>query len=758
MPRDTPESVDDTVPLNPSSVPHAEYSSLADLLKQAGYKETRVYTPEAEKRKIIKRTFDDDEDEVHALYGAFGLVPAKSDGDVRTRQTITEPSLPMKSSSSLLRSLALKEIAGGVDNDDRRKAAPGPQAAGMPTTPSMSAEENAWWGGGFAAGISRAAKAVMDRTPPSTTTSTFDSPGDRHGKVPAVVGLGLAHSGQGVRKVKSDLELERKDGKRRQQEDIAPLIRCRSDSPPERLYRQFFVTPPPEIPPLEYNAPPPPALDEDVFGYSPLPEDYEAQCDEDDVLYSAIDSFQVGSLGSSRSRTSSERSVDSETLVNMTEAFGSISTVDTKGPGARILMDAIEYDDVEDEDEEYDTDNRPTDVTIVLPNPEGEEEEEPQTDAADTDSESDESDDDGRPPSPRYREWSVGSERPIPLDLPPRALKYSDRAATLRNAKSTPALSQKPSWLGSLRAAVLGQQPEALHDLPSSPTSSNHGPLRITPATPAAPALVSASPILCDSASNEAEDLPAIPTSITNTVPNRSYIPLRVRASLAALRNAVGLAQAKEEEETPTLRPRMDWRTQGSQFAGWTWDKGPQNPMSSEADTTKVDELSMGMRVVSGATIDYSQSFFYKPTTPPHPKPSSTKASASRHEDVITNNPAKAALSLGKRRSVKSLRAALLLPVVESPIPPVPPIPQVFVTPADVATPPRSQGSPHVACTPPRPQPPMLAISSPGAWEAGLPPRQLVLEGEEWDAKDGGTPGDWGRKARRPRSPSRARV
>jgi hypothetical protein len=45
--------------------------------------------------------------------------------------------------------------------------------------------------------------------------------------------------------------------------------------------------------------------------------------------------------------------------------------------------------------------------------------------------------------------------------------------------------------------------------------------------------------------------------------------------------------------------------------------------------------------------------------------------------------------------------------------------------------------------------PPLLAILSPGAWEEGRPPRELVLEGEEWDAREGGVPGDWGQKGKK---------
>ena len=39
------------------------------------------------------------------------------------------------------------------------------------------------------------------------------------------------------------------------------------------------------------------------------------------------------------------------------------------------------------------------------------------------------------------------------------------------------------------------------------------------------------------------------------------------------------------------------------------------------------------------------------------------------------------------------------------------------------------------------PEPPALAILSPGAWEAGLPPRALVLEEEDWEARR--SAGNW---------------
>ena len=182
-----------------------------------------------------------------------------------------------------------------------------------------------------------------------------------------------------------------------------------------------------------------------------------------------------------------------------------------------------------------------------------------------------------------------------------------------------------------------------------------------------------------------------------------------------------------QESTSPTLSPRLDWGAQGEHFAGWNREKKRDAlPWGPEHD-------ALGISIVKEiAEIDYTKSFFYKPPTPPHPshKP--------RDEDTITSDdstPPAATVVARRQRSIKSLRAALLIPVAP---PPVPSIPSSFRSPSGLCTPPMDSIA--------RPYPPVLAISSPGALEAGLPPRQLVLEGEEWDARDGGAVGDWGRR------------
>jgi hypothetical protein len=662
-----------------------------------------VFTPESEKRRI-KRTLDED-DEINALYGAFGLSLSREDnsgGRVHARQTITEPSLPLKSSSSLLRRLALQDLPS--DN---------PPTLAKSSPSDSHSPSDGWWGGGLAASLGRAAKAVIDvSSPPVPPVPTL-------AKLPIdLPPVGLARPGP-VRKVKSNWELNR--GKRSttvepDQEQRPPptarVIRANTESPKRN---PVLSSPPPSIQALMNSAPPPvpPTFEDDTFGYSPLPLDYEDQCDDDTALYGDVDPFLVGSLGSS-SRYSSVQEADMDTLISL----GSRSSIESGdiglgGEGRRILANAVEYD------ENFDS---PTQPKLVLPEVDMHE---PDVPAA---------------PQAIEEASPPGNAEPAPA---PRPLKYGDRATKLRMAKSVPTLKHKPSWLESLRFAVYsraGYEPTPGTDLAHA--STVRGPIKISPATPAPPALVTAVPVICDSASAEAVDLPAIPPSITVTraPQTESYVPLRLRASLSALRSAVGLEeqQAAAEDATPVLSPRLDWKAQGNQFAGWDTGKDKQG-MSPASRARKSDSRrDSGARVSSGASIDYSKSFFYKPATPPRHSQDEMGTYHTGADSAIESTGSKDPV-LGKRRSVKSLRAALLLPV--APVPPVPAIPAAYRNSSTLSPSTPPSNATHLPL-----QPPILAISSPGAWEAGLPPRELVLEGEEWDAKDGGAPGDWGRR------------
>jgi len=670
------------------------------LLTQAGYKETRVYTPESEKR-IIKRTLDED-DEINALYGAFGLTPSKSSG-VHPRTTITEPSLPMKSSSTLLRRLALQNVPGANDKSDA---------------------QDAWWGGGITASLGRAAKAVMDKSQAQTTDDYADA------LAPSEAGLGRTGDVSGLRKktsVQKDQRFQRGVTEEPpQQEQRPPAIRSLSESPKRN---PEFKPPSASVQAIMDSAPAPAAIDDGIYGYSPLPLDYEDQCDEDDAMYSAMDSFQVGSLGSSTAHSS----ISMAEIDGMTLNFGSGSTVRSlfDGPGQRILLNTVEYDD------EFDS---PTSHNLVLPS---------------MDDESDVSDVEADPETsvsrPDIRRTSTEPEPVVQAELP-KQLKYGDRATKLRMAKSTPALKhQQSGWFDSIRSAVrsrAGYPP--LDAEPPMPVSTLQGPMKISPAVPVAPKLVVTSPVICDSVSTEAEDLPAIPSSITATAPKAdSYVPLRLRSSLAALRIAVGLPERKAiDASTPVLSPQLDWKAQGSQFAGWNWEKDKDGgEWATKAPAPEVEGLGLGMKMPDPEAVDYdySKSFFYKPATPPHPSHRSAPKTNDEEIHIPAGEIPRKEPAVGKRRSIKSLRAALLLPV--APPPPVPAVPALYRANSSSGLPPTTP--PPMKVIPPPVEAPILAISSPGAWEAGLPPRELVLEGEEWDARDGGVPGDWGKKVRK---------
>lgn len=653
-----------------------ELSSLEELLRQAGYKDTRVCTPEAEKVRKIKQTFEDDEaEELNDLYGTFGLKrqPSSRPALEHRIQNVTEPSVPFRSSSAMLRDLALQN----AKQTDRE------------TTPSSPpVEGSSWWEGGMAA-IGRAAKAVIEKSPP---------PGDPRSDRGLAVDSPTAKASDGLRKTKSNMELRSGQSPRsstlsreqRPPSPPAPPVQCMPE--PSGMITDFvderdMVN--------TYHPASQAVFDDEVYGYRPLPSEYEA---EDDTFHAT--SFEVGSLGSSEGRPSEDHGDDAEDIAdvhaidNDLHLFASGSEDLSDGVGRRVMQGARDYDD------EFDS---PPRLSSPLP--------EVDTSVA--------------------HEVRLGSQAPsLPATAP--SLKYSDRATKLRIAKSTPQLKTvKPqaSWFGSLRQAIMGPAPTEQE--PTATTSTSRAPgLRITPAAVAAPSLVTTSTVLCDSASNGAIDLP--PVQMRAAKPPTTYETLRLRPSLARLRQAVFPEPTVSEDATPTLSPRLEWDNQGEQFAGWGWSTKKPRPQGGRIPDVAAHATEAEDPVKPKGSIDYSKSFFYKPETPPR---KDTGTAATRPTPARSSTQPQ----LRTRRSEKSLRAALLLPVAA---PPVPAIPSRYslLRPSSAITPPRRNSLSRL-------DPPVLAIQSPGSWEAGLPPRALVLEGEEWDARDGNVPGDWGRKA-----------
>ncbi|OCF58322.1 hypothetical protein L486_04353 [Kwoniella mangroviensis CBS 10435] len=740
-----------------SSVPLNEYSSLADLLQQAGYKETRVFTPEAEKiprRKGIKKTFNEqDEDEVNNLYGTYGFTRpgvnppmglglgmerSQSEEERMIRhQHITEHGLPMKSSSSILRSLAIQDqISSSLPKDQQTPTGTGENAA-------------SWWNGWVKPKVSPADS-------PSAASDTSTS---------VEVGLRLAKNGEGVRKVKSTIGIRDRDRRAgtdsppQEQRPPPPDARQRVISSPTRFMGNANTNAVGYIPSKDNDVftstltspPPPQMIDEDEYGYSPLPEDYEAQCTEDEVLYSMglNDYTSIYSLGSSSNSnatslrdTASIISNDSFRLANETSStiredrvvreineFQMYHAYDNE-IGRRILNDTVDVD-------RYLEFDSPDSENMELPNHDDEETRigmdhgvpriplpiTPQSASSSSSS-----------------EWTEENEQqqvpPVEVKKP---LKYGDRATKLRIAHSTPALRQTAlsynstsavplpeGWLGSIKSALLGKSTEPPTPPYQNEVSKPRGPIKISEAKPALPTLITTSPVICDSHSNEAVDLPPVPATSrpklihhTTSISNLA-MSLMSKPSLAKLRSAMlgqGQAQGiilKEDEDNLVLSPRLNWDEQGKQFAGWSPYKSRSNDSPSQ---------SQGLFDAGRGDIDYSKSFFYKPITPP--KSSSTPSTTVKPSTPPSNTTTTADKgSLNKKRSIKSLKAALLLPVAPSQ-PPVPPIPDHL---SHLATPRKLRNATG---------PPILAIQSPGAWV----PRELVLEGEEWDAREG----DWGR-------------
>lgn len=212
----------------------------------------------------------------------------------------------------------------------------------------------------------------------------------------------------------------------------------------------------------------------------------------------------------------------------------------------------------------------------------------------------------------------------------------------------------------------------------------------------------------------ESEDLPPVPISTSDMGAGMPFRALRTKLSLQMMGKA-GQGMNSEEDtngcssKTPTLTPRPDWHDRDAKWAVKARQAaGPTTPVKQTYKwTTNIDEIE----AMEEAQPDFSQSFFYKPATPPQRPGQNGQSSSSAREPK-------------RQASIKSLRALLLKGVMSAKTtkdsaPPVPTIPSAYRSlPKKV---------------PSGPPPPIFAISSPGAVEAGLPPRELVLEGEEWE-------------------------
>jgi hypothetical protein len=233
---------------------------------------------------------------------------------------------------------------------------------------------------------------------------------------------------------------------------------------------------------------------------------------------------------------------------------------------------------------------------------------------------------------------------------------------------------------------------------------------------PASPKLVRVGAVICDSM--ESEDMPPMPLPEADGSVGLPFRALRTKLSLQMLGKA-GQGMDLDDQpmagssKTPTLTPRPDWHDRDAKWANKPREAShdsfatPTKTKPVYQWTTNIDEVE----AIESAEPDYTQSFFYKPGTPPRQTGQPASTSTSSREPK-------------RQESIKSLRALLLKGVMaaksaKDTVPPVPTIPSAYRSlPKKVPT---------------GPPPPIFAISSPGAVEAGLPPRELVLEGEEWE-------------------------
>lgn len=311
------------------------------------------------------------------------------------------------------------------------------------------------------------------------------------------------------------------------------------------------------------------------------------------------------------------------------------------------------------------------------------------------------------------------------------------RSNMLRHAISTPLLDQvkinisRPlGWLGNVgrfwsNSVDVPTVPSSVSASASSETvtakpkqARRMKSLVLGPAKPASPKLVVQSAVVCETV--EGEDLPPLPFSTIRNAgadscargaggnyDSSSFSGLRKKLSLQILRFDHGKNSSHQitSSNTPTLMPRAQWHDRES------------------GDVKKSDkDNGIGFNQHYGSAIskdsfepDFSKSFFYSPPTPPN-KPS--KANRQKQPK--------------RQESIRSLRAHLLRSTAEATrAPPMPALPAQYAkTTTTTQTTPKSVVARQISM-------PVLAISSPGACERGLPPKELVLEGEEWECGSG---------------------
>lgn len=234
------------------------------------------------------------------------------------------------------------------------------------------------------------------------------------------------------------------------------------------------------------------------------------------------------------------------------------------------------------------------------------------------------------------------------------------------------------------------------------------------PARPASPRIHRAGPVVCNT--QEGEDLPPVAPGLGKALastagPSQPRRGLRTMFSLQNLKIAtvvqpVPPAAITEECEgplSPTLSPRLNWDARD------LWDPQPLGGFNALYQQQPASTREHAARTIYPEP-DFTKSFFYSPATPPT-GPSKTSGKKSAKQPPLQPK---------RQQSIKSLRAALEKDtarlISEGDIPPVPALPKHLGTPQKAAL-----------------TPPMIAISSPNSCEAGLPPRNLSLEGEDWE-------------------------
>ena len=470
-------------------------------------------------------------------------------------------------------------------------------------------------------------------------------------------------------------------------------------------------------------------LEDNGYGYEPLPADYDAMEDDDmygdEVLreinsYRGTDSTRSSTPESASVRsnqTSSTRSVADSVRAQHVELTPDTSLESEEAFGKRVLETAVAYDGYESPESLHES---LPDIETILNG--GQAQAGPSTSRT------------IQPSKPTETTSLLPRKKPEPTASQKLVKQY----------QSTPALTKRKTWAESLREGFMASlgYPAPPEPLPAPVPVLKTKESKFKLSSPSiASAQVTVYPVTCDTTASappvekfravvDTPPRPSSPTATPTAANGTSLVGqvgagvLRARKSLSALSAQIGLSSEDKPAET-YLAPQSMWYTDGVMFKAWDKRWARESPELSTSEDRRFELDTPYRRNMGGSThrTFENDGFWFPDPIPQAPTPK-RQTSIDRLKHHLTWGPKEVA-----------------------PPPPVPLIPARFqkakrTSGAEEQSSEPSSSSGSGGRTTPTLAPtrlakvPSLILMSPGAYEEGRPGRELVLDGPEFEARE----------------------